>query len=81
MALVNVAGLGPALKYTLTLAAARAAAVSAVRLGVLTVHAPGRVSGEIGLLCGPCSPSASRVAWACPEYRAAAEGLVTGLLT
>ncbi|GLY08253.1 hypothetical protein [Actinoplanes sp. NBRC 101535] len=80
MALVNIAGLTTTLQHTLTVTAARTALVSPARLGVLTGHAPGRADGEIGVLCWPCSPDRSRVAWPCMGYRKAAAGLVTGLL-
>ncbi len=82
MALLDVAGKTAPAKHALTLVAARTAAVSAARLATLTGHPPsGGTDLEVGVMCGPCSPGRSRVSWPCWDYRRAANGLVTGLLT
>jgi hypothetical protein len=80
---VNVTGQSPTVAHNNIKTNAATWTNSAARLAVLNAHPPNILRPASGIggtyLCDACSPGSSRVAWACPPYRAACGSDVIGL--
>jgi hypothetical protein len=80
---ISVVGLTPMRAHNAIKTAIAAIPGASARLAVINAHPPAtnRPAAGIGgvYLCGACSPGLSRVAWACPPYRAACGEDIIGL--